>query len=155
MPPATPPSFSTGRLVFRAPEPSDCAQPDGFLYKLLNSESVQHGLTATAFRPRQKADIDKWIANAIATCSIYSVFCLRDDDQESSKSAMDLEPVGWITLDQIMVPHRKATFGLAIAPKHQGQGYAKEALEWLLERAFDGFGLNKVEVSAEFGILTN
>lgn len=145
MSPTTPPSFTTKRLVFRAPEPADCAEPDGFLYSLLNDEGVQHGLTAGSIRPYRKSDVEKFVADSIAASSVYSVFCLKGDD---TSSVMDLEPVGWITLEKVKVPHRKAMFGLAVAPKHEGQGYAKEAMDWLLERAFDGYGLNKVEVSS-------
>lgn len=41
--------------------------------------------------------------------------------------------------------HRCAHFGLTVHPKHQGKGYGTEAMEWMLERAFVGFGLNRVQ----------
>jgi RimJ/RimL family protein N-acetyltransferase len=39
---------------------------------------------------------------------------------------------------------RQAEVGFTLAPAHQGQGYATEALEGLLEHAFDAFGLHRV-----------
>ncbi|GAA5964665.1 hypothetical protein JCM3765_004344 [Sporobolomyces pararoseus] len=137
----TAPSFSTSRLVFRSVEPADCDAPNGFLYNLLNSEQAQHGLTANSVLPMSKRKIDKWFERD--SIAFQGVFCLKSDTKEQSPT--ELEPVGWITLDEISSLHRKTTFGLVIAEKHQGKGYSKEAMEWLLERAFNGFGLNKVE----------
>ena len=39
---------------------------------------------------------------------------------------------------------RQAEVGFTLAPAHQGKGYATEALEALLEYAFDSFGLHRV-----------
>ncbi|GAA5981096.1 hypothetical protein JCM5350_007151 [Sporobolomyces pararoseus] len=139
------PSFSTSRLVFRSVEPADYAAPDGFLHKLLNSEQVQHGLTANSVLPMSKRKIDRWFERFDRDAiGFQGVFCLRNEDAEV-QSSRELEPVGWCSLDEISSLHRKTTFGLVIAGKYQGKGYSKEAMEWLLERAFNGFGLNKVE----------
>ncbi|GAA5915129.1 GNAT family N-acetyltransferase [Sporobolomyces salmoneus] len=138
------PSFSTPRLTFRSPEPSDYSEPEGFLCKLFNSEIVQHGLSGSPARPQSKQEVEKWFTQLGDGAALHCVVCLRDTSDTTEKGER-LNPVGWIILDKIAMPHRKATFGLAIATEHAGKGYAKEAMEWLLERAFNGFGLNKVE----------
>lgn len=46
--------------------------------------------------------------------------------------------------------HRCAHFGLTVHPKHQSKGYGTEAMEWMLERAFVGFGLNRVQGEFSF-----
>ncbi|GAA5926072.1 GNAT family N-acetyltransferase [Sporobolomyces koalae] len=133
------PSFSTSRLAFRPPEPADYEAPNGFLWKLGSDATVQHGLTAGVVRPRTKAQIEKWYQE-FDSAAIHAVFCIG-----INSSSTGLTPVGWITLDPIVTLHRKATFGLAVAKEHQGKGYGREAMSWLLERAFNGYGLNKVE----------
>ncbi|GAA6021008.1 hypothetical protein JCM11491_005962 [Sporobolomyces phaffii] len=140
------PSFSTSRLVFRSPEPSDFESPDGFLYQLLRDRELQHGLTPSPALPQSREQVEKWFKTCGAEAAIHCVFSLKPKDDATQPSETEKEdPVGWIVLDKIAGLHRKATFGLAIDPKHRGRGYAKEAMEWLLERAFNGFGLNKVE----------
>lgn len=113
------PSFSTSRLVFRSPEPADFEQPNGFLWNLYNDESVQHGLTANSVRPQTKEQVEKWFKQLSETAALDCIFCVKDGGDAEKKATKDLEPAGWLTIDKINNLHQKATFGLAISPKHQ------------------------------------
>ncbi|GAA6004889.1 hypothetical protein JCM11491_002269 [Sporobolomyces phaffii] len=147
------PSFSTSRLVFRAPAPADFERPDGFLDQLLRDPELVHGLTASSVLPMSREQVDKFFKTCGEEAAIHCVFSLRPtdtdtDDETQAQTSAEVEkevPVGWVVLHKIAGLHRKATFGLAVAPVQRRNGFAKEAMEWLLERAFNGFGLNKVE----------
>jgi RimJ/RimL family protein N-acetyltransferase len=60
--------------------------------------------------------------------------------QEQSSGAL----VGDLALRVDADEPRQAEVGFTLAPAHQGKGYATEALEALLEYAFDSFGLHRV-----------
>jgi hypothetical protein len=115
------PLFSTSRLTFRSPEPADYERPDGILYQLFNDESIQHSLQADPAVPRSREQTEKWFKECGDSAAMHCIFCLKDITKVDGddKDKMGLEPVGWMTIDEIETSHRNATFGLAIAPKHQ------------------------------------
>ncbi|GAA6059030.1 hypothetical protein JCM10212_001255 [Sporobolomyces blumeae] len=140
----TPSPFSTDRLVFRAVEPADC-EANGFLVDLLRHESVQLGAAAMATVPLSQQGVKDFFA-PFDKSPIHHVFMTKPDSNRDARAGgRSGEAVGWVTIERIQWTHRKATFGLVVHPKFQGKGFAKEAMEWLLERAFVGFGLNKLE----------
>ncbi|GAA5970622.1 hypothetical protein JCM3765_006119 [Sporobolomyces pararoseus] len=132
------PSFRTSRLVFRALEsPLD----DPSILDLFGSdEAGQFGWTDEPFIPWSKKNIEDFY-KAMEKATIAVMICLPDeeDGKKAGKS------IGMMALHPIRYPHRRADFGISLHRDFQGKGFAKEAINWLLERAFVGFGLNRVQ----------
>lgn len=59
----------------------------------------------------------------------------------------DDTPVGFIMLNKISHTHRNCTLGIVIGEKEvQGKGFGKEAMELILNYAFNTLNINKVTV---------
>lgn len=133
------PSFRTSRLVFRALEsPLD----DHSILDLFGSdEAAQFGWTDEPVIPWSKKNIEDF-HKAMEKATIAVMICLPDEENRKKAG----KSIGMMALHPIRQPHRRADFGISLHRDFQGKGFAKEAIEWLLERAFVGFGLNRVQV---------
>ncbi|GAA5837667.1 hypothetical protein JCM3766R1_000550 [Sporobolomyces carnicolor] len=145
------PSYSTARLVMRALQtPLD----DKHVLDLFGSdEPGQFGWTDEPVVPYTPKKVEEF-HKAMEKATVAIMICLPDDDKDedgrSTHEGSVTKPgkaVGMMALHPIRHPHRRADFGIAIHRDHQGQGFAREALEWLLERAFIGYGLHRVQGS--------
>ncbi|GAA5874239.1 hypothetical protein JCM16303_005786 [Sporobolomyces ruberrimus] len=144
--PITPPSFHSTRLVYRSIEsPLD----DAFLLDLLGSDEPSHfGGTDDPVVPWKKKSMEDF-QKAVEKAPIGVIICLAGEKKEGEVGTGGVrkagEAIGVMILHPIRQFHRRADFGISIAGAHQGKGYAAEALNWLLDRAFLGYGLNKVQ----------
>ncbi|GAA5900094.1 hypothetical protein JCM5296_002054 [Sporobolomyces johnsonii] len=137
----TGPSFHTSRLVYRAVNPG---ADDPFWLDLFSDPQVVFGALGSVPLPFGQPNVDR-LNKYLADAALSLIACLPAEDAKEGEVAKPGVPVGWFCLNKVQDTHRKTTFGLAIHAKHQGKGYGKEAMEWLLEMAFMRFGLNKVE----------
>ncbi|GAA5926022.1 GNAT family N-acetyltransferase [Sporobolomyces koalae] len=148
----SPPSFRTSRLVFRAIEQNP--EDDATIVDLFGSDAEgQFGWTEEPGIPWRSKDVEEF-HKAIERATFAVVICLpktdvpEPQDQGDSKvhsKKISGTAIGIMALHPIRHPHRRADFGIAIHRDHQGKGYAREAMEWLLDRAFVGFSLNRVQ----------
>ncbi|GAA5919484.1 hypothetical protein JCM1841_002227 [Sporobolomyces salmonicolor] len=134
------PSFHTSRLVYRAANPG---ADDAFWLDLFSDPQVLFGTLGSVPLPFGQTSVDR-LNKYLGEAALSVIACLPAEDANEGEVKPGV-PVGWFCLNKVRDPHRKTSFGLAIHAKHQGKGYGKEAMEWLLEMAFLRFGLNKVE----------
>ncbi|GAA5960238.1 hypothetical protein JCM21900_002435 [Sporobolomyces salmonicolor] len=134
------PSFHTSRLVYRAANPG---ADDAFWLELFSDPQVLFATLGSVPLPFGQTSVDR-LNKYLGEAALSVIACLPAEDANEGEIKPGV-PVGWFCLDKVRDPHRKTSFGLAIHAKHQGKGYGKEAMEWLLEMAFLRFGLNKVE----------
>ncbi|CEQ40967.1 SPOSA6832_02636, partial [Sporobolomyces salmonicolor] len=142
------PSFHTSRLVYRAANPG---ADDAFWLDLFSDPQVLFGTLGSVPLPFGQTSVDR-LNKYLGEAALSVIACLPAEDANEGEVKPGV-PVGWFCLNKMRDPHRKTSFGLAIHAKHQGKGYGKEAMEWLLEMAFLRFGLNKVEVRSLFRAL--
>ncbi|BGP19594.1 hypothetical protein JCM10213_009313 [Rhodosporidiobolus nylandii] len=131
------PSFSTARLSYRSTEPGD----EAFFKRMWADEATLFGAMGNPcapWSPRQREGHMKYIQGASLSVIIHLKKGHENDDEI---------PVGWMDLNEPAKgsQHRCAQFDMSLAKEHQGKGYGREALEWLLETAFLRFGFNRVE----------
>ncbi|RBI59526.1 GNAT family N-acetyltransferase [halophilic archaeon] len=87
--------------------------------------------------PYSREDCEKWLPEA------------RDD-----RARVDLlvclenEPIGRARLEPFHTKRRAANLGFLIAPEHQGNGYATETAELLVEYGFTDLLLHRLEAKA-------
>ncbi|GAA6025212.1 hypothetical protein JCM11491_004867 [Sporobolomyces phaffii] len=138
------PSFRTERLVYRAiASPLD----DSTLLDLFGTdEPGQFGWTDEVIVPWTAAALQEFY-KAMDKATFAVMICLPDPAGGSAPGHVRKpgDAIGFMALHPIRHPHRRADFGIALHRDHQGKGYAAEAIGWLLERAFVGYGLNRVQ----------
>ncbi|GAA6061948.1 hypothetical protein JCM10212_001990 [Sporobolomyces blumeae] len=158
------PTFETDRLVFRRVEPK---RDDEFLADLFSDPMTRLGWSGRVILPWGQSTIDE-IHDKLKNSAIHVLVCLKRAESEqvgglaheersvagatgrdrgrTGSSTKDPQPIGWLRLGESPLSQcRKADFGVAIHKDFQGKGYAREAIEWMLERAFVGFGFHRVE----------
>ncbi len=123
------------RVILRAPEPSDI----DFLYTWENDRSVWHVSNTNA--PYSRFAIEQYVMNA--QLDIYSARQLRfmiDTAVHEEKSAT----IGTIDLYDFEPAHRRAGVGVLISKEERGKGYASEALDLLIDYAFNTLNLHQL-----------
>ncbi|GAA5913033.1 hypothetical protein JCM6882_005542 [Rhodosporidiobolus microsporus] len=131
------PSFSTARLRFRATEKSDAP----FFHEMYSDEATMFAAMGNPPSPYGKGRSEAFVAS-VEKSLLNVIAFLPSRTLEEEEIA-----VGWACLSQRFPgsSHLNANFGLSLHPKHQGKGYGKEIMEWLLEMAFQRFNLHRIE----------
>ncbi|GAA5984394.1 hypothetical protein JCM10908_003331 [Rhodotorula pacifica] len=133
-------SFSSKRLRYRA---WDSERDGDLMLNVMQDPAAQLGLLGSVTRPYTKKD-SKSFQEFLEKAALVAVICLPAEGGDSAEAGT---AIGWCQLDRLeeRPQHRCGHFGIIIDKAYKGSGYATEALEWLLQRAFIGHGLNRVE----------
>ncbi|AYW46197.1 GNAT family N-acetyltransferase [Tetragenococcus koreensis] len=96
------------------------------------------GLSEDVFHPFQAADWQKMFGDASSNEQFnFTIRNVADDGL-----------IGFVSLNDVLLKNRRAELGIGIlSAKNRGKGYGKEALDLLLEFAFNHLGLHKVNLS--------
>ncbi|TFH72962.1 GNAT family N-acetyltransferase [Cellulomonas sp. HD19AZ1] len=95
-------------------------------------------LTGTT-RTFTRAEVDAWCASREAAQGRFDFAVTVDGDDEFR---------GEIVLSDVDEDVRCASLRLSMRPVYRGRGYGTEAIELVLEFAFEGLGLHRVELEA-------
>ncbi len=123
------------KIILRAPEPSDI----DFLYGWENDRSIWHVSNTNA--PYSRFAIEQYVMNA--QLDIYSTRQLRFMIEISGRTD-EKSIIGTIDLYDFEPAHRRAGVGVLIINKERGKGYASEALELLIDYAFNTLNLHQL-----------
>ncbi|OJD37962.1 gnat family protein [Diplodia corticola] len=70
----------------------------------------------------------------------------------SSAGSRNATPIGYVSLSHELGPsnphHRSAAIGISIAASFQSQGHGSEAINWILDWAFEVAGLHRVSITS-------
>jgi RimJ/RimL family protein N-acetyltransferase len=129
------PSFKRGETVaLRTVEAEDLA----FVQRLQNVPEVRHGMTFA--HPRNADDVEEWFEEHVS-----------DTDEEEGAQfviCVDGSPVGMASLFRVTRPESHAEIAYSVDPDEQGDGYATEAAELLVDYAINERRLHKVAARA-------
>ena len=97
------------------------------------------------FEPGKTADVQEWVAalelNAFDTPGTRFQFAIRVKETE--------EMIGDLGAHFIAEDPRQVEIGFTLAPRHQGKGYATEAVTALLDHLFGELGKHRVFASVD------
>jgi RimJ/RimL family protein N-acetyltransferase len=129
-----------------------------FLGRLRNDPAVRYGLTFTD--PENDVRQESWFEDHVSETDVDDagaqfVVVPRDESDgtggDSDPGADDGEgpaPVGYVSLFDVERPAGHAHIAAAIAPEHQGRGYATAATRELVAYGIEELRLNKVVAGA-------
>ena len=127
-------------LKLRKLEPSDLP----FLYQWENDATMW--ADSDTHNPLSRHDLHQYIENTSG--DIYRDGQLRLIIEDSQLSTLNSQPstkiVGCIDLFDFDARNRKAAIGMYIAPEARGKGVGKQAVQWLLDYAFNFLHLRMV-----------
>jgi len=145
-------AFQSRRLVYRAIEDND--EDKTFIHSLrLDNEAMAH-YGSKIHEPINKKSSDTWTEYTRTSGFLSVLACLSitpdsTDHEEGSPVAVELKPIGFVLLHEIMAGrrHNRATnMGIHISSKYQRKGYGSEAIEWVLGWAFKYAGLHRIGI---------
>ncbi|RDW77472.1 hypothetical protein BP6252_05525 [Coleophoma cylindrospora] len=147
--------FQSARLTYRAVEATD----EAFIHSMnLNPINTANANTAL-LKPASKkwsAKMHKYISeNAL----LGVIICLTSEEtpetsgkeKEGGDGKKDeLVPIGQINLSHSRFGevHRGAEIGIGLKTEYQGKGYGSEAINWILNWAFQSGGVHRVGIDA-------
>lgn len=154
-------AFQSARLQYLR---ADATNPD---YKAVISQFAQdpviHMVTSPAMlQPKQNSEIDE-ISDDFASSLLGVAICLLPDEKAKLKpqgsgdatignadhpTMIGVMAIGRGGVDPSLVHHRTAEISTRIAPAYQNRGYGREAIGWMIDRAFKHGALHSVSVTA-------
>ena len=122
--------LSTEKTLLRMPLPEDRQ----IFISMRNDIELQGMLMARA-RPNTESKIDEWVKKKLSDENgVFFVIA----DVTSNKA------IGYLQLTNMDFIHQRGDLGICINKQHQGQGYAKDALELLEGYAKNLFNIRKI-----------
>ncbi|KAL3467208.1 acyl-CoA N-acyltransferase [Aspergillus heterothallicus] len=152
--------FRSARLIYRAIEDND--DDRDFLHTHLNEPTVHLCATMILPRPRSVKNSNEFLA--LQQARLLSVMiCLPreqhdshqpgettgtlNDDKPDWKTAI---PIGRMSLQnplgKLTAHNRNAALGISFIESARGKGYGREAINWILDWAFEIGGLHRVSL---------
>lgn len=129
------PAFTRGETVaLHTVEEADL----DFLQRLHNVPEVRHGMTFTD--PRNGAEVEEWFEEHVSETD--------EDEGAQFLICVDGDPVGVASLFRVTRPESHAEIAYYVDPDEQGNGYATEAAELLVDYAINERRLHKVAARA-------
>ncbi|KAJ5619254.1 hypothetical protein N7510_003238 [Penicillium lagena] len=132
--------FRSARLIYRAVEPTE---DEAFILTMQQDPVSFSNSNAMIAKPQSKKDALKCI-QSLEEALLGVVICLPPTEAHGKPI-----PIGAISLKPVPVPmmhHRSTEIGIGIVQAYQGQGYGSEAINWILEWAFETAGMHRVSV---------
>ncbi|KKY20133.1 putative gnat family [Diplodia seriata] len=162
-------AFRSARLLYRAVEDQD----EDFILAVESDPSISGNANADLLRPASKRSIKGLVHFMQEIALLGVVICLQPCPAQPESSAPEVDtagsvasknrcrssansrnatPIGYISLSHELGPsnphHRNAAIGVSIAAAFQSQGYGSEAINWILDWAFDVAGLHRVSITS-------
>ncbi|OIU72560.1 GNAT family N-acetyltransferase [Rossellomorea aquimaris] len=109
----------------------------GLLVKWSRNEKLQRLLDALPYKPKSEDDVKEWIGG---------------EDHNTRRFAIRLKDsgrlIGYAELDGILWAHRVGGLSILIGEEeYQGRGLGREAMECLLDFAFDELNLHRIQLT--------
>jgi RimJ/RimL family protein N-acetyltransferase len=133
------------RLEYRAAESPEDDQFFVSLSKDINA--YMNSNITNAIIPSSK-DAKNYQEHVMNKCLLGVVICLRSTTTTNETTS---KPIGAIHLSKLpenQTHHRSTEIGIEIMQEYQGKGYGSEAIQWIVDWAFERLGLHRVQVRA-------
>lgn len=130
--------FRSACLIYRAVEPTE---DESFILKMQQDPIAWANSNAIIAKPQGKKDALKYIRE-LEEAFLGVLICLPPAEAEGKPV-----PIGAIALKPVPVPmmqHRFSEIGIDIVKEYQGKGYGSEAINWILDWAFETAGMHRV-----------
>lgn len=150
-------AFRSARLEYVRVNPDDAALKD-FIPQVVHDPVIQAMSSSMMLRPKTKKDFEdtlQWLSSSLLGVAI----CLPAPDQSKDEAPKDdaganhRTIIGFVCIttpkDSVAATHhRNAEIGISLANKYQGQGYGREALNWMLDWGFKHAALHTISILA-------
>lgn len=130
------------RLVYKAMDETD--ECKNFIYKV-NSDPVVSGLGMPSAMPVSKQSTDEVVSQWLKKTYIALLICLpKQENNGHGEKVVAGEPIGYMTIAER--GQRAGAISICLGPEFQNKGYGREAINWMVDWAFEYWGLHRVAI---------
>ncbi|KAJ4104233.1 hypothetical protein NW760_010911 [Fusarium oxysporum] len=131
---------------------------DGNLQKvaltILQDPVIQALSAPTMLLPKGPKEVDSYI-DSVVNSLLGVAICLREDDDNDKTEEKENKPrtiigvmcIGWGGISPTVAHHRTAEIGISLIKEHQGKGYGREAINWMVDWGFRHAGLHTIGIT--------
>ncbi|KAI3576380.1 acyl-CoA N-acyltransferase [Fusarium oxysporum f. sp. albedinis] len=131
---------------------------DGNLQKvaltILQDPVIQALSAPTMLLPKGPKEVDSYI-DSVVNSLLGVAICLREDDDNDKTEVKEKKPrtiigvmcIGWGGISPTVAHHRTAEIGISLIKEHQGKGYGREAINWMVDWGFCHAGLHTIGIT--------
>ncbi|RBR14527.1 uncharacterized protein FIESC28_07656 [Fusarium coffeatum] len=136
-------AFKSERLEFLKADKSDTRlQP--LALEILQDPVIQALVAPTILHPKGQKECDSYI-QSVCDSLLGVVIFIRDDND--TLQPIGIMCIGWGGISPSVMHHRNAEIGITILKEHQGKGYGREAINWMLDWGFKHAGLHTIGIT--------
>ena len=136
-------AFKSERLEFLKADKSDSRlQP--LALEILQDPVIQALTAPTILHPKGQKECDSYLQSVCDSLLGVGIF-IRDDN--NILQPIGIMCIGWGGVSPSVMHHRNAEIGITILKEHQGKGYGREAINWMLDWGFKHAGLHTIGIT--------
>ncbi|KAM0552687.1 hypothetical protein ACHAPJ_007784 [Fusarium lateritium] len=136
-------AFQSARLEYVRAEKSD-TNLQKFLPEIVQDPIIQAMAAPSMLQPKGQTAADSYLDSVVSSLLGVAI-CLRHEaESDSSPTIIGIMCIGWGGISPSVAHHRTAEIGISLAKPYQGQGYGREAINWMLDWGFRHAGLHSI-----------
>jgi RimJ/RimL family protein N-acetyltransferase len=137
-------AFETKRLRFIKADKSDEQLQDVAL-RILQDPVIQALTAPTVLQPKGEIERDAYLQSVCD--SFLGVAILHRHESVDEWEIIGIMCIGWGGISPTVIHHRNSEIGITILKEHQGKGYGREAINWMLDWGFKHAGLHTIGIT--------
>lgn len=137
-------AFQTKRLRFVKADKSNHRHQNVAL-KILQDPVIQALTAPTVLQPKGEIERDSYLQSVCD--SLLGVAILHRHESADVWEIIGMMCIGWGGISQSVMHHRNAEIGITLLKEHQGKGYGREAINWMLDWGFKHAGLHTIGIT--------
>ncbi|KAJ4248790.1 hypothetical protein NW762_012628 [Fusarium torreyae] len=136
-------AFQSTRLEYVRAEKSD-TNLQKFVPEIVQDPVIQAMAAPSILQPQGQTAVDSYLDSVVSSLLGVAI-CLRHEAKgDSSPTIIGIMCIGWGGISPSVAHHRTAEIGISLAKPYQGQGYGREAINWMLDWGFRHAGLHSI-----------
>ncbi|EKJ76901.1 hypothetical protein FPSE_02899 [Fusarium pseudograminearum CS3096] len=113
--------------------------------EILKDPVVQALTAPSMLQPKGQQDCKSYL-QSVCDSLLGVAICLREENTKTP-TVIGIMCIGWGGISPNVAHHRNSEIGITLVKEHQGKGYGREAINWILDWGFRHAGLHTVGIS--------
>jgi GNAT superfamily N-acetyltransferase len=137
-------AFKSERLQYIKADKSD-PRLQKVALEILQDPVIQALTAPTILHPKGQKECDSYLQSVCD--SLLGVGIYLRDDNAPVLQLIGIMCIGWGGISPTVMHHRNAEIGITLLKEHQGKGYGREAINWMLDWGFKHAGLHTIGIT--------
>ncbi|CAF3597018.1 hypothetical protein HG531_012179 [Fusarium graminearum] len=137
-------AYQSERLEFIKADKDD-TNHQKIALEILKDPVVQALTAPSMLQPKGQQDCKSYL-QSVCDSLLGVAICLRDENTKTP-TVIGIMCIGWGGISPNVAHHRNAEIGITLIKEHQGKGYGREAINWILDWGFRHAGLHTIGIS--------